>query len=66
MSDFTWAVIVLVGMIVAYVIGWHLGYRARQRRESILTAPDAHFHGLGFGVSFPCTDDRCPERRDEP
>lgn len=22
-----------------------------------------HFHGLGYNVSFPCTDERCPESR---
>jgi hypothetical protein len=61
-SAFTWAVIVLVGMIVVYVIGWHLGYRAQVHARRTV---GEHFHSLGFGVRFPCTDERCPERRDE-
>lgn len=23
---------------------------------------NVHFHNLGYGVSFPCDDERCPER----
>lgn len=32
-------------------------------RKPEATRPSNHFHNIGYGVTFPCDDRRCPEWR---